>query len=145
MCGSLWSEIQTGCVQLWQGGMYDFCHIVLLKYCIFNWILRACGFPKFKQKMYVHVCMYVLWMCALHGRVTGTKRSLFELNVYIKLLNSKEIQRDFTEFQRNNMKHYLNTRAETCNKANIYIILEVSLPCRKNRNSGRKIFMDKGW
>jgi len=42
------------------------------------------------------------------------------------------------------MKHYLNTRALTCNKANICIILEGSHPCRKNRNSGRKIFMDKG-
>ena len=83
-------------------------------------------------------------MCALHGRVTGTERSLFELNVYIKLLNSKEIQRDFTDFQRNNMKHYLHTRAETHSKANICIILEVSLPYRKNRNNGRKIFMDKG-
>jgi hypothetical protein len=83
-------------------------------------------------------------MCALCCRVTGTERSSFELNVYIKLFKSKEIQRDFTEFQGNNMKHYLNTRAETCSEANICIILEGSLPSRKNRNSGRKIFMDKG-
>lgn len=37
---------------------------------------------------------------------------MYHLNVYIKLFNSKEIHRDLIEFLRNNMKHYLNTRAE---------------------------------
>jgi hypothetical protein len=49
--------------------MYVFWHIVLLKYCIFNWILRACRFPKFKQKMCIYICIYkykfcvCVWVC----------------------------------------------------------------------------------
>jgi hypothetical protein len=74
-------------------------------------------------------------VCALHGRVTGTERSLFELNVYIILFYSKEIQKEFTDFQRNNLEHYLSTMQRCA--------MEESLPCRKNRNSGRKFLWTK--